>query len=282
MTDRPLAVHWRVGRPGGPDLPPLAGADSWLSPEEREGACGLRAGKRRDDWLTGRLNLKALLVHVLARRGVPPPAPRDLFIDRRAWGAPCVRLAAHARAWCGCRPGDRLPVSVSSSHSNGCALGAAVWTAGGSVAVGADLEWIEPRSDAFVRDFLNEDEQAHCAEARGPERDRRTTRAWSVKEAVLKALEHGLGADTCWLTCLPGDPPPDAPVFVPDPGAAFWQPLIVECDPRLDTHGLGLAAAWREIDGFIATLAVGVLEGPAFVTEDVSAPAREPALVGMR
>lgn len=252
-------VHWRFGRAGHDGLPPADRADSWLAADEQRRALAFRVPKRRDDWLTGRLNLKALIGDVLEARRHVRPSPASLVVDRLPSGAPRVR-------WDG---GEGLPpLSVSNSHSHGAALAAALWTdalaeQGWRAAVGADLEWIEPRSDGFVRDFLTEPERRYCA-AGGDERDLRANLIWSAKEAALKVLQRGLTADTWWLTCLPtggagtvGAEPPLVRVTA-HPEHDAWRPFSVSCDERLGAGSVAFGGAWRVLDGYVATIAVGV------------------------
>jgi len=288
-------VSWRFGRAGEGGLPPLDQAGAWLTPGERRRAVAFRVPKRRDDWLTGRLNLKALVGDALEARFGERPHPASLLVDRLPSGAPLVRqIAAGALedAASGTGPGP-LPLSVSNSHSNGAALAAAVWTdstdprsqspgptATLPFAVGADLELVEPRSDGFVRDFLTAEERVYCGRASGRERDLRANLVWSAKEAVLKVLQLGLSADTWWLTCLPEETegrggarhapatasesnvargevvefPVEARL---DPEPASWRRFTVSCDPRLGAQGVAFTGRWREVDGFVATVAVG-------------------------
>jgi hypothetical protein len=218
--------------------------------------------KRRDDWLVGRLNLKALIVDLLGARFGSRPAPASLVIDRLPSGAPHVR-------WVGGRAPGPLPLSVSNSHSHGAALGAALWTdafaPGTRAAVGVDLEWVEPRSEGFVRDFLTEPERRYCA-AGGDDRHLRANLVWSAKEAVLKVLQRGLTADTWWLTCLPADeaarPAPDALAVEvsAQPGPEAWRPFTVSCDERLGARGVLFGGLWRAIGGYVATIAVGIAQ----------------------
>jgi phosphopantetheinyl transferase len=264
-------VFWRFGRAGDTGLPPVDQAGPWLVPEEKRRALAFRVPKRRDDWLTGRLNLKALLADVLEARFHERPRPASLFIDRLPSGAPMVRWtragASDAVPGGGPDPG-RLPLSVSNSHSQGAALGAALWADaleswGWRAAVGADLEWIEPRSEGFVRDFLTEPERRYCA-AGGDERHLHANLVWSAKEAVLKVLQRGLSADTWWLTCLPGaddsgpDAGPPAVRVIAQPEEGRWRPFSVSCDDRLGAAGVEFGGVWRAIDGYVATIAVGI------------------------
>ena len=130
-----------MGAPGwlsrhAADVPP---GDDWLCDAERRVQRGLRLQRRREDWRLGRWTAKCA---VGAWLGIQPERIAAL---RGPGGAP--------EAWL---DGSPLPVSLSISHRAGHAL-AVVGPA--SVAVGCDLELIEPRSGAFVREWLSPAEQ---------------------------------------------------------------------------------------------------------------------------
>lgn len=258
-------IHWRFGGWLDAGLPPRDHARDWLGPAELARLDGFRVAKRRDDWLIGRLNAKALVIDAIDYRYRVRVAPAGIEIARRPSGAPLVEIRDEVAAGVLPRP---LPLALSNSHSHGHALCGAVWLDGFELgppvlSVGVDLEWIESRSDAFVRDFLTAEERAYCDAARDPaERDLRVNLVWSAKEAVLKVVQRGLTVDTWWLSCVPaGDPETDwlGPLLTPVDGE--WAPLAVTCDPRFPAHGLQFRVVWREIAGFVATLAVGTASG---------------------
>ena len=65
------------------------------------------------------------------------------------------------------------------------------------VTIGCDLELVEPRTDAFVADYLTATEQAVVATAHdADERNRLANLIWSAKESALKVLKTGLRRDT--------------------------------------------------------------------------------------
>ncbi len=170
------AATWWLAR-GEDQLP--AAAD-WLSAAERTRAGAFRYTKRRNDFLLGRWTLKLAVAKVLgwpddpavlARiegRTAPSGAPR-LYID----GQP----ATHG---------------VSLTDRAGCAV---CLVAASPVAVGCDVEIVEPRSDAFVRDYLTQAEQ-RLVDAAGSARDMAANLVWSAKESALKVLRTGLRRDT--------------------------------------------------------------------------------------
>ncbi|MGZ8649903.1 MAG: 4'-phosphopantetheinyl transferase family protein [Solirubrobacteraceae bacterium] len=149
--------------------------DDWLGPRERAVLAGLRIAKRREDWRLGRWTAKTA---VAAQLGTEPAR---IEILAAADGAP--------EAWL---DGAPAPVSVSLSHRGGRAV-AAVATA--PAVVGCDLELVEPRSPAFLREWLTPHEQALVAQQAGAERDRLANLLWSAREAAAKVRREGLRLD---------------------------------------------------------------------------------------
>jgi 4'-phosphopantetheinyl transferase len=171
-----IDVYWLEC--GTADLP---ADDRWLAESELRALHAFRVPKRRDDWRLGRWAAKQAVAAFLRM----PPGPASLAaieIRPADSGAPEVFL-----------PSGPAPVSISISHCNGIAA-CAVTQHG--VAVGCDLEAIEPRSDAFVADYFLECERAQIAREPSDDRPRLTTLLWSAKESALKALHEGLRLDT--------------------------------------------------------------------------------------
>jgi 4'-phosphopantetheinyl transferase len=171
--------------------------DGWLGPGEREALARLTIEKRRGDWRLGRFAAKTAVARWLgvsiARLGIV--AAPD--------GAPEVRL-----------DGEAAPVAVSISHRAQRAL-AVVGHSGTSL--GCDLELIEPRSRAFVSDWLAPAEVALVKRA-GARRDLVANLAWTAKEAAAKMRREGLRLDVRNAVAEPDG--------LDDP-AAGWQPLAV-------------------------------------------------------
>lgn len=147
---------------------------AWLSPYERERAAAMTIPWRRDDFLLGRWAAKRLLATVLGCEVGPA-----LEVRAAPSGRPEVFLDGHP-----------LRLTLSLSHREGLAL-AAVDDTGN--AVGVDLELVEPRSEAFVRDYFTLKEIAAVAAG---QRDLIANLIWSAKESALKALGAGLTLDT--------------------------------------------------------------------------------------
>lgn len=200
----------------------------WLSPEEAAVLGRMRIEKRRADWKLGRwtakraaaacLNLPGDL-HTLCGievRPAPSGVP-ELFLANRPAG-----------------------FTISISHRAGIAACA---IATGDVALGCDLELIEPRDASFVADYFTEAEQALVAHRPQQERPALVTLIWSAKESALKALREGLRIDTRSLAVtLPnhedatGTPPP-------------WQSLQVAY-----SGGGVLQGWWQQANQMVRTL----------------------------
>jgi 4'-phosphopantetheinyl transferase len=168
--------------------------DEWLSTQERAVLAGLSVAKRRADWRLGRWTAKALVNAVL-----DVPLHR---IEIRAAddGAPDVLVDGGVADW-----------SLSLSHRDSIAAAAIVSR---PTRVGIDLETLETRSDAFVREWLCSDEQAALPPA-GQARDLRVLCCWTGKEAAAKLLREGLRLDVRHAVVTTG------------PASAHWTPLAV-------------------------------------------------------
>jgi len=167
---------WWLAR--GEDQLPAAG--DWLSAAERGRAGTMRYTKRRTDFLLGRWTLKLAVAKALGWPDDPAVLAR-IEGRNKPTGAPLLYIDG--------QPADR---GVSLTDRAGCAV---CLVAAGPAAVGCDVEIVEPRSDAFVRDYLTQAEQRLVAAA-GPARDMAANLVWSAKESALKVLETGLRRDT--------------------------------------------------------------------------------------
>jgi 4'-phosphopantetheinyl transferase len=196
--------------------------DEWLGDNERAVLAGLRMQQRRAAWCLGRWTAKAALGRWL---GV---APRRVEVLAAPDGAP--------EAWL---EGERVAVSVSLSHRGGRAL--AVVTDGPRVA-GCDIELIEPRSDAFVREWLSPPEQRLISFCDAQQRELVANLIWTGKEAAAKVRREGLRLDLRRAVVTVADP------CVP---AARWHPLEVEWD---DGHAT-TSGWWRVEEGWVMAVA---------------------------
>jgi 4'-phosphopantetheinyl transferase len=188
--------------------------DGWLTSAERDLLAGLRFPRRRADWRLGRWTAKAAVAMWL---DVPPSS---IAVLPGSDGAPA--------AWIGDTP---APVTLSLSHRAGWAL-AVVGVPG--CAVGCDLELIEPRSRAFVAEWLAPDEQRRAAAVEALDRDRLVNAMWTAKEAAAKVRREGLRLDVrAAVTHLDGA----------GGGSSIWRPSRVDWEgEHLRTSGWWRAA----------------------------------------
>jgi 4'-phosphopantetheinyl transferase len=209
--------------------------EALLSGGETQAYATLTVPKRRADWLLGRITAKQLVQAYLNETGSGPVALDRISIAADADGAPYALL-----------DGERLPISLSISHSHATALCALA--AGQGATVGADIEFIEARDPAFTADFFTATEQVAISAAPEALRDLYVTLAWSAKEALLKALREGLRIDTRQIE-----------VTVPAEGRVLddWLPLEVSLDDALAERYPGECSSWwRRHDGSVLTLAL--------------------------
>ena len=164
-----MTVRWHLAR-----RDEVPADDEWLTDDERAVLAGLAIAKRRADWRLGRWTAKSLLAAVL---GVPPRSCRGPGGRRRRAG--CLR---RRRTVPGCRSACRT--ATASRWPPSLRL---------PTRVGIDLETLETRSDAFVREWLSTDEQAALPSA-GAARDLQVLCCWTGKEASAKVLREGLAA----------------------------------------------------------------------------------------
>ncbi len=213
------------------DAADVPAGDEWLAADERAVQATLTVPKRRADWRLGRWTAKQA---VAARLGDPSLGEHDgqhLSIIAADDGAPEAR-----------RDGHPLALNLSISHRAGrgvCAIGPE------TVALGCDLELVERRSDAFVREWLSQPEQGLVANASPADRPLLANLVWSAKEAAAKAQRAGLRLDVRRLVVEPSmDADVDGwrQVFVVGGGRRFegwWRRdadfvLVVVSDPPCD------------------------------------------------
>jgi 4'-phosphopantetheinyl transferase len=186
-----VTVRWHRAVAG--DVP---SHDHWLTLGERAVLAGLNVAKRREDWRLGRWTAKALVAAVL-------DVPVDRVEVRAADdGAPEAFVE-----------GGRTELSLSLSHRDGVAVAA---LAPAPTVIGIDLEMLETRSDAFVREWLSDEERTALPSA-GPARDVRVLCSWTGKEASAKVLREGLRLAVQQAVVTPSSPE----------GCVVWSPLRV-------------------------------------------------------
>jgi 4'-phosphopantetheinyl transferase len=200
-----------------------------LSAEEQGRAAALRTDKRRRDWLLGRWTAKRLVQSVFGEH----LALAHIEIGNAADGAPFARLA-----------GGLIPITLS--HCDDYAVCA--YEPPGSVppALGADIERIAPRSQAFVSDYFTPREIALIGRVTAELRDTVVTATWSGKEAALKALHTGLRADTRAVEVRLGNTA-EAPTA--------WTRFDVQCDAaQFGSQPPPLAGWWRVRGSHVLTM----------------------------
>ncbi len=163
--------------------------DNWLAPAEVGRLLAIRFTKRRTEYLLRRWVCKQA-VAVATGLPVDLPSLARIEVANRPSGAPYVHV-------------DGAPLGLDVSITD--RAGWAVCLVGeGLNRVGCDLEIVEPRSAAFVADFLTPDEQTYVASRRQTDRDAAANLIWSAKESALKVLQTGLRRDTRTVEALLG------------------------------------------------------------------------------
>jgi 4'-phosphopantetheinyl transferase len=220
----------------------LPAGEAWLSPAERERAAMMRYEKRRSEFLVARFTAK----HTIARAvGLPTDDLARLAtieVRHRPTGAPM----AYA---------DGRPAGVAMSLTDRADWAVCVVANGDGVALGCDLELVEPRSAGFVRDYLTAAEQAAVGSADDPHLV--ANLLWSAKESALKVLETGLRRDTrsVEVTLLDG-----ADQAAPDDG---WRPLEVR-----PVEGGVFPGWWRRTGAWLLSVAASGPIGPPGALEE--------------
>ena len=221
------------------EQPGVAQGQAWaglLSPREEKLLSGLGIVPRRRKWLLGRIAAKRLVRQV---SGEPDLADHQISVLNQPSGEPFVLLEG--------RGGWAFPISISHRSE----IGMVAVPMDRLARIGADLETVEPRDAALVRQFFT-DEEAALVEASGDDRDLVMARIWSAKEAVLKLVGLGLRIDTRGV------------VVVNLRGASFaecpegWQPIDVKVVAKLPRQEVleGLRVVWRREADCVLTVAV--------------------------
>lgn len=160
------------------DVP--AGND-WLCGNEALRLGGIHFPKRRADWRLGRWTAKCACAAYLGR-SLQSRRLSEIEVRPAPSGAPELFIAGRPAA-----------ATISLSHRTGTAM---VAISEPGIALGCDLEAVEPRSDAFIADYFVPEEQALLTHAASLGRLALVAMLWSAKESALKALHEGLRLDT--------------------------------------------------------------------------------------
>ncbi len=204
----------------------------WLTVREADRLAGMRFTKRQTEYLLRRWVCKQA---VAVAAGLPSdlPALARIEVGNQPSGAPYVHV-----------DGSPLQLDVSLSDRAGWA----VCLVGGDLSrVGCDLEIVEPRSAAFVTDFLTPGEQAYLGSLPRIDQDAHANLIWSAKESALKVLHTGLRRDTRSVEVTVGKASPDA---TGDGFSAGWAPLEVRT-----AEGGSFPGWWRRDGDFLVTVA---------------------------
>lgn len=253
-----MMIHWLVqSLADHPDLARGIPPPGLLSPIESARLASLRSAKRRRDWLLGRWTAKQLLQSTLGQEfGLSLPLSA-YTIENDAMGAPLAEFDPNSAgqdvtAGCTLEP-DGLSLSISHSGDQAfCALSLL-----GDAHIGADIERIEERSEAFMHDYFTADEIAAVEVAPAGLQSTVVTLIWSAKEATLKALRLGLRADTRRVSC---------PIALDVTGLGdvplgyLWTRFAIQVEPALWAQA-GLAARqyatpgwWQIMSNYALTL----------------------------
>ena len=186
--------------------------------------------KRKKEWMGSRLAVKKLI-----RACVPELAQHKLSqiqIIKEPSGAPFLQIDGE----------KRLPGWLSLSHSHEHVLAA---YSPDEIRFGVDLEFIEPRSIGFVRDYFTGNEVDQVVLSGPDQKALIITIIWSAKEAVLKAITEGLRIDTRKIEISSG---------TESPNKGDWNVLELHCSAEIKIPSLRLL--WRREGDFIQTLCV--------------------------
>lgn len=160
----------------------LPGGDDWLSENERLLLEKMKFPKRRGEWRLGRWAAKRLIASYFKISSCTQNAPSQIEVLPAENNAPQVFLRKNL-----------LPLKISISHRGDAAF---CVLQPQNHPVGCDLEIIEPRSDAFIKDYFTSKEYSIVIRASPKDQPLIANLIWSAKESVLKALEQGLKSDT--------------------------------------------------------------------------------------
>ena len=154
-----------------------------LGRAEREAWMGVRHEGRRAHWLLGRLAAKDAVRRLVAARHGLRLSPADVEITTDAQGAPRVGGAWVADV-------GRAP-AVTLAHTDLLVVAVAGWCPDGE-GIGVDVEAARAPSEELMAVAFSPAERRLLAPRRGDSDGEWALRAWCAKEAVGKALGHGL------------------------------------------------------------------------------------------
>jgi 4'-phosphopantetheinyl transferase len=220
-------------------------ATAWLTPGEAARVESFRFAKRRTEVQLARWTAKHAIAHVL---DLDPDTATlaSIEVRPRPTGAPFAVVG-----------GTPAPISVSMTDRADWAV---CVVAPESLAIGCDLELVEPRSEGFVRDWFTPAERTLMARTpAGDDWDMFANVLWSAKESALKVLQTGLRRDTRSVEVQ----------LLDHDGDGKWARFSVVADEGTTFHGW-----WRRYGSFVLTVAgdaefappLGIEEPPRLAT----------------
>lgn len=209
----------------------VAADDRWLDPVLADRLARMRYTKRLVEARMGRWTAKQALARTLGL-ATDLESLSEIVVLNAPDGAP--------EAFVSGRP---APAVIAMTDRADWAVSAVIT---GTARIGCDLEIVEPRTPAFVRDYFTPREQDLVADGA---HDLMANLVWSAKESALKVLRTGLRRDTrtVEVECEPatGDEQPQ------------WRPLLVRT-----AEGNEMPGWWIRYGEFVLTVASAVATDP--------------------
>jgi 4'-phosphopantetheinyl transferase len=207
----------------------VASDQNWLEPSLAQRLAAMPYTKRREEARLGRWTAKATIARAM---GLEPSVDtlRQIEVRNAADGAPEATVR-----------GQPLAAVIAMTDRADWAVCAMM---DGIHRIGCDLELVEPRSAAFVRDYFNPCERDCVAASSEP--DATANLIWSAKESALKVMRTGLRRDTRSVTVNLSE--------VIDNG---WNRLTVTAE-----EGLQFPGWWIRYGSFLLTMAGEVETAP--------------------
>ncbi len=174
---------------------------SWMDDLLTARLAKMRYTKRRSETTMARWAAKQAIARTLGRPFDPPSALASVVVRNAFDGAPEAIVDGH--------PIDGVIAMTDRADVAVCMV------IEDRARIGCDLELVEPRSEAFVRDYFTPHEQGLVGTA--DDADLMANLIWSAKESALKVLRTGLRRDTRTVEVHLGPVDPEA----------VWQPLDV-------------------------------------------------------
>lgn len=224
MTADDGSVNWMSA--GLDDVP---ASDEWVDDVLAVRLGRMSFAKRRSETRLGRWVAKVAIARTLGL-AVDLPTLRTVVVRNAFDGAP--------EAYVQERPIEAIIAMTDRADWAVCAV------VRGQMRVGCDLELVEPRTAAFISDYLTGAEQETVATSAEP--DLTANLIWSAKESALKVLRTGLRRDTRTVE-----------VQLPSAGVAGWQPLEVR-----SVEGRIFPGWWARFGQFVLTIATEEATSP--------------------